>query len=81
MRIDVLGPGCARCDQLYDNVMEAVSSIDSNTDIKVKKIKDIKLFAKMGVLMTPGLVIDGEVVSTGKVLSRETIVEKIEERL
>jgi len=81
MLIEVLGPGCARCDQLYDNVVEAVSDLDSNAHIKIKKIKDINLFAKKGVLMTPGLVIDDEVVSTGKILSPETIGAKIKERM
>lgn len=81
MLIEVLGPGCARCDQLYDNVVAAVSSFDGNDNIKVKKIKDINLFAKKGVFMTPGLVIDGEVVSTGKILSSELIGAKIKERM
>jgi small redox-active disulfide protein 2 len=81
MLIEVLGPGCARCDQLYDNAVEAVSNFDANVDIKIKKIKDINVFAKKGVFMTPGLVIDGEVVSTGKVLSPETIGAKIKEKL
>ncbi len=81
MIIEVLGPGCARCDQLYDNVVEAVSNFDSNVNIKITKIKDINLFAKKGVFMTPGLVIDGEVVSTGKILSSELIGAKIKERM
>lgn len=80
MIIEVLGPGCARCDQLYENAVEAVSRIDSTEAIKVKKIKDIKIFAEMGVFMTPGLVIDGDVASTGKVLSPEEIGDIIKEK-
>jgi len=45
----------------------------------VKKVKDINYFAKMGVFMTPGLVIEGKVVSVGKVLTVEEIKEKIKE--
>ena len=81
MKVEVLGPGCKRCDQLYENTVSAASSFDSTTAIDVQKIKDIKYFAKMGVFMTPGLVIDGEVVSTGKVLSADEIREKIEEKM
>lgn len=81
MKIEVLGPGCKRCDQLYANTNEAVSAFDSSNHIEVVKVTDIMYFAKMGVFMTPGLIIDGEVISTGKVLSPEEISRKIEEKL
>jgi len=81
MKVEVLGPGCKRCDQLYENTVSAASTFGSATAIEVKKIKDIKYFAKMGVFITPGLVIDGEVVSTGKVLAADEIREKIEEKM
>ena len=81
MKVEVLGPGCKRCDQLYENTQNAVAELDSPGQIEVVKIGDINYFAKMGVFMTPGLVIDGEVVSTGKVLSPNQIKEKIEEKL
>ena len=73
MKVEVLGPGCKRCDQLYENTQNAVAELDSPGQIEVVKIGDINYFAKMGVFMTPGLVIDGEVVSTGKVLSPNQI--------
>ena len=81
MKIEVLGPGCKRCDQLYENTQNAVAELDSPGQIEVVKIGDINYFAKMGVFMTPGLVIDGEVVSTGKVLSPDQIKQKIAEKL
>ena len=81
MKVEVLGPGCKRCDQLYENAQNAVAELDAPGRIEVVKIGDINYFAKMGVFMTPGLVIDGEVVSTGKVLSPNQIKEKIEEKL
>ena len=80
MKVEVLGPGCKRCDQLYENVQSAVSELDSPQQIEVVKIGDINYFAKMGVFMTPGLIIDGEVISTGKVLSANQIKEKIKEK-
>jgi small redox-active disulfide protein 2 len=81
MKVEVLGPGCKRCDQLYENTQNAVAELDSSGQIEIVKIGDINYFAKMGVFMTPGLVIDGEVVSTGKVLSPNQIKEIIEEKL
>jgi small redox-active disulfide protein 2 len=77
MKVEILGPGCKRCDQLYENTVSAVSDLDSLTDIEVAKVKDVDYFTKMGVFMTPGLVIDGKVESVGKVLSVEQVKEKI----
>jgi len=77
MKIEVLGTGCKRCDQLYENTLSAASKVDSATGIKVEKIGDVNYFTKMGVFMTPGLVIDGKVISTGKVPSTEQIVNMI----
>ena len=81
MKIEVLGTGCKRCDQLYENALNAVSEVDRASDINIEKIGDINYFTKMGVFMTPGLVIDGQVISTGKVPSPNEIKKKIEERL
>jgi len=81
MQIEVLGPGCKRCDDLYENTLSALSAFDTTVQIDVKKVSDINYFAKMGVFMTPGLVIDGKVVSAGKVLTTDEIKEKIKERL
>ncbi len=81
MKVEVLGPGCKRCDQLHENTLAAVSLIDSPTAIHVEKIADINYFTKMGVFVTPGLVIEGEVVSVGKVLSTDEIKLKIEEKI
>jgi len=81
MKVEILGTGCKRCDQLYENTQNAVAELDSPGNIEIEKIGDVNYFTKMGVFMTPGLVIDGEVVSTGKVLSPNQIKEKIEEKL
>ena len=81
MKLEVLGTGCKRCDQLYENALNAVSGVDRASDINIEKIGDINYFTKMGVFMTPGLVIDGKVISTGKVPSPSEIKKKIEERL
>jgi small redox-active disulfide protein 2 len=81
MKVEVLGPGCQRCDQLYENTKAAVASIDPSSGIEITKVSDVNYFTKMGVFMTPGLLIDGEVISVGKVLTAEEIKQKIEEKL
>ncbi len=81
MKVEVLGTGCKRCDQLYENTVSAASDFDSSTGIEVKKVTDVNYFTKMGVFMTPGLIIAGKTVSVGKVLSVEEIKEKIEENI
>jgi small redox-active disulfide protein 2 len=81
MKIEVLGPGCKRCDQLYENVRAAVEDFDSSEGIDVIKVSDISYFTQMGVFMTPGLVIDGDVISVGKVLPADDIKRKIKEKL
>ena len=81
MKIEILGTGCKRCDQLYENALAAVSKVDSSLEINVEKNGDVNYFTKMGVFMTPGLLIDGQVISTGKVPSANEIMNKIVEKL
>ena len=81
MKVEVLGPGCKRCEQLYENTVSAAAKFDAAAGIEVKKVTDIKYFAQMGVFVTPGLVIDGEVISVGKVLPAADIQKKIAEKL
>ncbi|MEE8481013.1 MAG: thioredoxin family protein [Desulfobacterales bacterium] len=81
MKVEVLGTGCKRCNQLYENTVSAASDFDPSVGIEIKKVTDINYFTKMGVFMTPGLIIAGKTVSVGKVLSVEEIKEKIEENI
>lgn len=81
MKIEILGTGCQRCDQLFENTLSAVSKVTSAAEIEVEKIGDVNYFTKMGVFMTPGLLIDGQVISTGKVPSADGIMKMIEEKL
>ncbi len=81
MKVEVLGSGCKRCEELYDNAISAASDFAPSTEIKVDKVSDVNYFAKKGVFMTPGLVIDGKVASVGKVLSVDQVKDKIRECL
>lgn len=69
--IQILGTGCAKCETLKKNAEEAASL--SGTEVLVEKITDIGQITAFGVMMTPALVIDGEVKAVGSVLSPEAI--------
>lgn len=75
MKIEILGAGCMKCKDLYQSTMNAVAELDIAAE--VLKVEDINVIMKYGVMMTPALVIDGEVKSTGKVLSVDKIKELI----
>ena len=81
MKIEILGTGCKSCENLYLAAVTAVDELGGDNDIEVVKVSDINYFSKMGVFMTPGLIIDGEVLSSGKVLDAQQVKAKIEERL
>jgi small redox-active disulfide protein 2 len=70
-KIQILGTGCAKCMKLTENAREAAKQ--SGIDVEVEKVTDIKDIMNYGVMMTPGLAIDGQVKAVGKVLSVEEI--------
>lgn len=69
--VKVLGPGCPKCEQLRKNVEQAVA--ESGVECAVEKITDMLRMSEYGVMITPALVVDGEVKSVGKVLSAEDV--------
>lgn len=71
MKVQILGIGCARCQELEQRVRDTLAEMNLAAD--VEHIKDLKKFAAMGVFMTPGLVVDGKVVSQGKVPSKDEL--------
>jgi len=71
MLIQVLGPGCKKCQTLKENADAAVA--DLGVDATVEKVEDIVKITSFGVMMTPAIVVDGEVKSVGKVLSPDEI--------
>jgi small redox-active disulfide protein 2 len=71
MNIKVLGPGCMNCKTLANRALEAVQQL--GIDASVEKVDDIKEIASYGILRTPGLVIDEQVVSYGMVPKVEEI--------
>ena len=71
MKIEILGMGCPKCKMLYENAKKAVE--EEGIKAEVTKIENMDKITEYGVMMTPALVIDGEVKSSGKVLSAEEI--------
>ena len=79
MKIEILGTGCSTCNLLFKIAQEAAAQMGPSANIEVIKVADVNYFLKVGVFVTPGLVIDGRVVSTGKVLTVEEILAAIKE--
>jgi small redox-active disulfide protein 2 len=77
MEIKVLGPGCPRCEATKKNVEEAIA--ESGVDAKIEKVTDTMEIAKHGVFTTPGVVVDGQVKSVGKVPEKDEIKDWITE--
>lgn len=76
MRIEILGTGCPKCRQLNSNVERAVEELKIQVDIV--KVTNLNEIMNYGIMITPGLAIDGQVKSAGKVLSVEEVKNLIE---
>ena len=70
-KIIVLGPGCPRCETLADLTRRAAEELA--IPYELEKLTDITQFPKFGLMMTPGLVVDGKLAVQGKVPSLEEI--------
>lgn len=71
MKIEVAGPGCFKCQETEKNVREACSQLKLDADIK--HVYDIKEIAKLGVLFTPAVVVNGKVLTSGKIPTVEEL--------
>lgn len=75
-RIKILGAGCAKCISLENSVTEALQELHANETIE--HVTDFTEIASYGVMSTPAFVIDGNVVSFGKVLNKEEALSLLE---
>ena len=72
-KIQILGTGCVKCTKLAENAKTAAKEVGG--EFEIIKISEINEIMKFGVMMTPGLAVDGQVISAGKVLTPEQIKE------
>ena len=75
MKIEILGTGCTKCKTLEENTKLALAKIGGFHDLQ--KVEDIVEIMNYGVMSTPALVVDGKVLSTGKILTPDQIIELI----
>lgn len=71
MKIEILGSGCQKCNNLYNAAKQAAEEMGINPEFV--KVEDFKEIMKYGVMTTPALVVDGKVKVSGKVPSKEEI--------
>jgi len=71
MKIQILGSGCAKCNQLRENAEAAAREL--GLEYEIEKITDFREIARMGALVTPALAVDGKLKLVGKVAGPEEI--------
>ena len=74
-KVQILGPGCPKCIELAKRTQEAAQAVGG--DFEVEKVTDLKQIMSFGVMMTPALVVDGQVKVIGKVPSVDEIKKMI----
>ena len=78
MKIQIAGPGCAKCQATEKNAREACAEL--GIDAEIEHLTDPRAFAPMGVMMTPAAIIDGKVVVSGRVPTVEMLKQEIAKR-
>lgn len=71
MNIKVLGPGCHKCHELDKRTREVVKEL--GLDVNVEYVQDITKLVEYSILFPPGLIINGNLISSGKLLSKKEI--------
>jgi small redox-active disulfide protein 2 len=74
-KIQILGTGCPKCTKLAENAEAAAKNLE--LEFELEKVSDINEMMKFGVMMTPALVVDGEVKAVGKVPSQGEIEQML----
>lgn len=71
MKLTIYGSGCAKCDQLTANVKDAANA--KGLEYEIEKVTDTNAIIDAGIMRTPALAIDGEILIEGKVANVEEI--------
>ncbi|MDH7515950.1 MAG: thioredoxin family protein [Bacteroidota bacterium] len=75
MEIKILGPGCAKCKKMFEEAQKAVNA--SGIPVTITKVEDIRSIMEHGVIMTPALILNGEVKIAGRIAYASDIVSWI----
>ena len=78
MKIQIAGPGCAKCQASEKNVRDACAEL--GVDAEIEHLTNPRVFAPMGVMMTPATIIDGKIVVSGRVTTVEMLKQEIAKR-
>lgn len=71
MIIQIVGPGCPRCETTEKNVFNACAEL--NVEARISHVRDVREFAALGVIVTPAVLVDGNVVVAGRVPTVEEL--------
>ena len=77
LNIKVVGSGCANCEKLEQLCHDVVR--ENSIEAEIEKITDVNTFADLGILLTPGLLLNNKVVSSGKIPTKWTVENWIKE--
>lgn len=75
LNIKVVGSGCINCEKLASMCKEILK--ENKVEAEIEKVTDINKFADHGIFMTPGLLLNNKVVSSGKIPSKSTLMRWI----
>jgi len=71
LEIKVVGSGCPNCKKLEALCNEVVD--ENNLEAKIEKVTDFNQFGELGIMMTPGLIVNGKILSQGKIPTKSTL--------
>lgn len=75
LKIKVVGGGCPNCQKLAELCHEII--VENNVHAEIEKVTDVNKFADLGIMMTPGLVLNNNVVSSGKIPAKSILTQWI----
>ncbi|HHY39935.1 MAG TPA: thioredoxin family protein [Syntrophaceticus sp.] len=78
MEIKILGTGCAKCNKLEEMVRAAV--VELGLDAEIIKITDLNEILEYDIMMTPGLVVDGEIICSGRLPKKDEILNWLQKK-
>lgn len=75
LNIKVVGSGCPNCQKLVELCREVIE--ENNIQAEIEKVTDVNKFADLGIMMTPGLLLNNKVVSSGKIPAKSALTQWI----